>query len=77
MTTDQREGFPTDITEVGIRICEDCLRLKGEMCHNAECVFCRRTMAEVGEYLDALLIAPLVDGERIWLPINRVIRGEP
>jgi hypothetical protein len=58
------------VLEVGVRICADCLNLKGEMCHNAACVFCRRTMAEVGDYLDALLIAPVVDGERIFLPVN-------
>jgi len=47
-----------------IRICDDCIRLKGQMCHVPECVFCRRTMEEVGEYLDVLLIRPIVDGKR-------------
>ena len=48
-----------------IRICDDCFHLRGEMCHEPGCVFCRRTMIEVGEYLDALLIRPVVDGERL------------
>lgn len=60
-----REDEPT--REYTIRICDDCYALKGEMCHEPECVFCRRTMAEVGEMLDALLIRPLVDGERLDL----------
>ncbi len=47
-----------------IRICDACLSLEGDMCHEPACVFCRRTMAEVGEYLDALLIRPVIDGVR-------------
>lgn len=50
-----------------IRICEDCYNLAGEMCHTPECVFCRRTMDEVGEALDLLLIRPVIDGERLDL----------
>jgi hypothetical protein len=53
--------------EYTIRICDDCYDLKGEMCHVPECVFCCRTMSEVGDYLDTLLIRPLVDGERLDL----------
>ena len=48
-----------------INICDDCYNLKGKMCHEPCCVFCRRTMEEVGEYLDVLLIRPIVDGERV------------
>lgn len=47
-----------------ITICDDCINLRGEMCHRPECIFCRRTMREVAEYLDVLLIRPVVDGER-------------
>lgn len=47
-----------------IQICNDCYELKGEMCHTAECIFCRCTMKEVGEYLDILLIRPVIDGKR-------------
>jgi hypothetical protein len=50
-----------------IHICNDCYELRGEACNNPQCVFIRRTMAEVGEYLDLLLIRPLVDGERLRL----------
>ena len=48
-----------------VKICRQCYDLEGTMCHNSECVFCRRTMAEVAEYLDVLLIRPVVDGERL------------
>lgn len=48
-----------------IDICEDCINLKGDMCHTPECVFIRQTMPEVKEYLNMLLIAPIVDGERL------------
>ena len=47
-----------------IRICDECIKLDGSMCHNPGCVFCRRTMVEVGLFLDVLLIRPVVDGER-------------
>jgi hypothetical protein len=50
-----------------IHFCEDCYELKGQMCNNPDCIFCRRTMAEVAEVLDILLIRPVVDGERIKL----------
>ena len=45
-----------------VHICEDCLNLRGEMCNEPGCRFCRRTMAEVAEYLDVLLIRPRIDG---------------
>lgn len=48
-----------------IRICDQCYALDGEMCHNPECIFCRRTMGEVRAMLDALLIRPIVDGQRL------------
>jgi len=47
-----------------ITICDACINLQGEQCHTPECVFCWRTMKEVGEYLDVLLIRPRVDGKR-------------
>ena len=50
-----------------IDVCEDCIHLKGEMCHTPECVFIRCTMDEVKQYLNMLLIAPIVDGERIYI----------
>jgi hypothetical protein len=51
-----------------IRVCDECIRLEGQMCHEPECVFCRRTMAEVGDALDMLLIRPVVGGERLAVP---------
>jgi len=50
-----------------IQVCEDCYELKGEMCHNPECAFIRRTTEEIGELMDLLLIRPVVDGERLRL----------
>lgn len=48
-----------------VDICDDCLALKGEMCHRPGCVCIRMTMAEVGELLNRLLIRPMIDGVRI------------
>ena len=50
------------IREFKVYICDDCLHLRGEMCHEPGCRFCRRTMAEVAEYLDVLLIRPIING---------------
>ncbi len=47
-----------------IKICDECIKLEGRMCHNPFCVFCRRTMEEVGVCLDVLLIRPIIDGKR-------------
>ena len=63
----RRKAGSNEMIERTILICQDCYELKGEMCHNPECVFCRRTMEEVGEYLDVLLIRPVVEGERLSL----------
>jgi len=51
--------------EFKISICEKCYELEGDMCHEPECVFCRRTVAEVSEYLDVLCIRPIVDGVQV------------
>ena len=51
-----------NVRALTVHICEDCLNLRGEMCNEPGCRFCRRTMAEVAEYLDALLIRPRIDG---------------
>lgn len=50
-----------------IRICADCYELIGHMCHTPGCVFCRRTISEVGDMLDALQIRPVIDGVRYRL----------
>jgi len=52
------------IHTIPIQICQDCLNLKGDMCHNPECVFCRRTMVEVNQLLNDILVAPIIDGVR-------------
>jgi hypothetical protein len=51
-----------NVRALTVHICEDCLNLRGEMCNEPGCRFCRRTMAEVAEYLDVLLIRPRIDG---------------
>lgn len=51
-----------NVRALTVHICEDCLNLRGEMCNEPGCRFCRRTMAEVSEYLDVLLIRPRIDG---------------
>lgn len=50
------------VREFTVLICEQCLNLEGAMCNNPECYFCRRTMKEVSEYLDMLMIRPIIDG---------------
>lgn len=47
-------------------ICDDCLNLRGKMCHKPECVFCRHTMKEVSEILELLQIR--FKGEIIQTP---------
>ena len=56
-----------EVRQYKINICDACYLLDGEMCHTPQCVFCRRTMKEVAEYLDLLYIRPVVDGERLDL----------
>ena len=45
-----------NVRAVTVHICDDCLNLRGEMCNEPGCRFCRRTMVEVADYLDVLLI---------------------
>lgn len=56
-----------NVRALTVHICEDCLNLRGEMCNEPGCRFCRRTMAEVAEYLDALLIRPRIDGVSVLI----------
>lgn len=55
------------INQITIRVCQDCIELKGQECHEPECVFCFRGMEEVRVLLDKVLICPIVDGERLIL----------
>ena len=57
------EAAKAEYIDRTISICTDCYELKGDMCHDPRCVFCRRTMSEVGDILDVLLIRPIVEGE--------------
>ena len=47
-----------------IDICDDCLNLRGEMCHNPRCSFCRKTMKEVEQILEDTMITAKVAGYR-------------
>ena len=50
-----------------ITICDACYRLEAGMCHEPGCVFIRRTRGEVSEYLDMLMLRPIVDGDQLDL----------
>jgi NTP pyrophosphatase (non-canonical NTP hydrolase) len=65
--TDNPALEPANVHALTVLVCQDCIDLKGEMCNNAECVFCRRTMKEVRHYLDVMLLCPVVNGERLVL----------
>lgn len=58
---------PANVHALTVLVCQDCIDLKGEMCNNPQCVFCRRTMVEVQRYLDVILLCPIVDGKRLIL----------
>mgnify|MGYP000178576838 CR=1 FL=1 len=55
------------VREYAVSICDQCIRVEGEMCHNPECAFCRKTMAEVEKLLTDIQIRFVVDGEVIDL----------
>lgn len=54
----------TIVKRYTVDICDPCMRLEGEMCDTPGCIFCWCTMAEVSEYLNRMLIRPIVDGEQ-------------
>jgi hypothetical protein len=58
----QRPPSTPNVRAYTVRICDDCYALKGEECNNPDCVFIRRTMQEVEDFLDLLLIRPKVSG---------------
>jgi hypothetical protein len=49
-----------------VSICDACIRLDGEECHTAACIFFLRGMDEVREYLNRMLIRPIVGGEPVF-----------
>lgn len=63
----QGETLEPNVHALTVLVCQDCIDLKGEMCNNPQCVFCRRTMVEVQRYLDVMLLCPIVDGKRLIL----------
>lgn len=50
-----------------VRICQDCIDLRGQECHVPECVFCFKGMDEAKWLLDKMMICPIIDGERYIL----------
>jgi hypothetical protein len=62
----------THLRRFSVVICRDCLALKGDECTHPDCIFYSRSMAEVRQYLDVLLIRPMVDGNPLFTD-----QGEP
>lgn len=59
-----------------VSICDQCIRLEGKACNNPRCRFYLWIMAEIGNYLDALLIRPIVDGKRFDVEYAASMRVE-
>jgi len=57
----------SEVRTYSFEMCDDCYNLLGDMCHNPECCFCRKTMVEVSRILDDTLVRPVVNGEQIFL----------
>jgi len=57
------EKVEEDSREIKIRICNRCYKLESGVCNNTDCVFIRKTKAEVAKLMDTLLIRPNIDGE--------------
>jgi len=55
------------LKEYIVFICDACYELEGDMCHTPGCIFIRKTMAEVSDYLDSTSIRPIIDGQRYRL----------
>lgn len=53
----------SEVREYAVSICDRCIRVEGEMCHNPDCAFCRKTMAEVEKILSDIQIRMIVNGE--------------
>lgn len=71
-TTPTDNEVPT-VHDVVVRVCQDCIDLKGQECHVPECVFCFRGMGEVKHLLDRMLICPVIDNERFVLAGNAAL----
>ena len=63
----------SEVREYAVSICDQCIRVEGEMCHNPECAFCRKTMAEVKNLLADIQIRFVVDGEVIDLSESSLV----
>ena len=50
------------VKRYAVDICDACIRLDGEQCHDPHCTFCRCSMREVSAILDKTLIRPIIDG---------------
>lgn len=55
------------LKEYVVLICDACYELEGDMCHTPGCIFIRKTMTEVSDYLDSTSIRPIIDGQRYRL----------
>lgn len=48
-----------------VSICQPCIELQEQECHTPGCVFWMCDMGEVSEYLNRLMIRPIIDGKQI------------
>lgn len=73
-----KDGIKQYVTRIkdGLRqytiiICDKCYQLEGNECHTPECVFFLKTMEEVKELLNILLIRPITKhGQLDFYPIE-------
>lgn len=72
---DAREEVLSRLRNFEIRICDGCIKMAGRMCHTAGCVFFLCDMEEVGQYLDRLLIRPVINGKRYEGAMCEIARG--
>lgn len=73
---DAREEAEIPIRRFEVDICDACVKLEGSECHTPGCRFFLFGMVEVGEYLNRLLIRPIIDGVRISEVLCEILAAE-
>ena len=58
-------GDNTKLRRFEVDICEGCINGMGEMCDSPGCRFFLHTTAEIREFLNVLLIRPIIDGKQM------------
>jgi hypothetical protein len=59
-----------------VDICDPCMKLEGSECHTPGCIFWLCTMGEVQEYLNRMLLRPLIDGEPAYTTEDALSAGQ-